>query len=53
MNSSKQPIKTKEGFHAETISKTAPEKRIDSRKTQTGITQTIRSSADGFFSPVR
>ena len=53
MNSSIQTINTKEGLHADAISKTAPKKRTDSRKNQTDITQTIRSSAGGFFSSVR
>jgi hypothetical protein len=53
MNLSKQPINTKEGVHADAISKTAQEKRTDSRKIQTDITQTICAPAGGFFSPVR
>jgi hypothetical protein len=35
-------IKAKEGSHAKAISKTAAEKRITSRKTQSGIIQAIR-----------
>ena len=52
MNSSK-PINEREGFHAETIYKTATEKRTDFRKTQSAVVQAIRSSAGGFFSALR
>jgi hypothetical protein len=51
--SSNRPIKAKEDFHAKATFKTAAEKRTASRKTQSGIIQTIRSSAGGLFSPVR
>lgn len=52
-SSSKQPINAKEGFHAEAANKTSGEKETVSRKIQSRITQTIRSSAGGFFSPMR
>jgi hypothetical protein len=53
MNSSIQPINAKESLHAEVTNQTSEKKDTVSPKAQSGVTQTIRSSASGFFSPMR